>query len=307
MVKKYLKDKAYPEIFGEQVRAYLDLTRPFTLIPPAIVGVFLVLLCSLYLKQPFDFFLAVLCGLVLALLQAGGQVFNQSTVEEVLIDKENKKDYRPTVKETISLTDAKIAAAILFLSGILLAFSISFSFGLWAIVIAFFAVFYTAGIRAKKRFLISNLWQGIARGGLPFLAVWSVFAPFNSFILALAACSAIFASGAQATKDINDVKGDKKFGVNSLFVVFNKELAINIIDNFMIWSLVLALIFVGIGIFPLSFILLILIQGLFIYLIDKNLKKAKTTKLLENTKAWFYFYASLAAWYILPALLLVVG
>ncbi|GAI23830.1 unnamed protein product [marine sediment metagenome] len=123
-----------------------------------------------------NIFHAISLGFTLAFLQAGGQVMNQSIAEEVEIDRLNGKTYRPTVDGRIALKQAMITSVILYLAGILLAFRLSPAYGLFSMLITFFAAGYTLPpLRMKKRFLLNNIWQGVARGMLPVVYVSLAF------------------------------------------------------------------------------------------------------------------------------------
>ncbi|GAH65525.1 unnamed protein product, partial [marine sediment metagenome] len=132
----------YPNLrrLSERASAYSAICRPFTLLGAFLSGFSLDIAFSRMQTGSFNIFHAIPLGLTLAFLQAGGQVMNQSLAEEVEIDKLNGKTYRPTVDGRITLRQAQITSIILYLSGILLAFSLSSAYGLFSMLITFFAI-----------------------------------------------------------------------------------------------------------------------------------------------------------------------
>lgn len=300
-----VKDKRKPLYLGTKIRAYIDLMRPFTMIGAGLAGFFVVLLASFFWHLNTALFpLALTAGLILALLQAGGQSMNQSLKEEVEIDKINRKSYRPVVRGLITPKQGKIFSMILYIIAILWAFLVQTRFGVFATIIAFFAIFYTMPpIRAKKRFLINNLWQGISRGFLPVVACWSlVSTPFHPLPITLGVVIATWITGAQATKDIVDVKGDKKFGIKTLFVVYPKGKAINVISFFMSLSFIILMMAMMANIIPSIFVFMFILGIPSAYIV-KEMKRTKMLKHLENTLSWGLFYGTLSLFYILPTII----
>lgn len=296
---KYLPVKA---------RAFIDLMRPFTMLASIIAGISIVALYSAYYQIQFDFKIAFLAGLVLALLQGAGQAMNQSLREEVDIDIANGKTYRPTVLGIISLTEGKIFSLALCAIAISMAFLINFRFGIDSALIGFFAIFYTAPpLRVKKRFLWNNIWQGISRGFMPWVAVWHIAGRETDVIpVALGFVTAIWLMGYQSCKDFTDIEGDKKFGIRTLPVVLGIEQT----RYMMLWFGAVAfgsLIFwINKGWVPVKFIFLLIlaIPSIWIFL-DLKYDITKPT-LIENSRAWGVMYGTLGLFYTLPAVIMWV-
>ncbi len=305
--KLSVKDERKPRYLGERVRAFIDLMRPLTLSGAFLAGFCVVILYSYFFRIPLDWQLGVAAGLCMVLLQGAGQALNQSLPEEIAIDILNEKTYRPTVKGTISPTEAKYFAFVLLSLAIVAGFHISLLFGSFTLIIAFFAVFYTLPpLRIKKRFFISNAWQGIARGFLPVVSVWSLSPePLHILPLALGIVIATWCCGAQSTKDVNDVSGDRSFGVETFFVVLGKAKAIRLVGVLMALSFSILVIFVIGRILPVGLVglLLLSIPSL---LIIKTLKNPVDLSLSENQASWVLFYVTLGLFYILSAVLVNV-
>lgn len=306
-IKKTVKDCKKPGLLGERIRGFLDLMRPFTVLGGLIAGFFLTLLASKVYAVSFDFSLALFVGVIFGLLQGASQALNQSIKEELEIDKiSGKARYRPTGRGIISLTEGKIFATTLYLAAISSAFFIDPLLGAFASIIAFFGVFYTIPpIRAKRFFLVSNVWQGIARGMLPIFAVFAIFGnPFTSLSVSLASVIGVWMVGAQASKDHGeDVKGDLRYGIQTFFVRLPENQAIYLMGMFMVTAFFLLTFFTSLKLLPPMFLLL-LILAIPSVLILYFLKNKCVAPLLENNVGWVYMYISLALWYIIPAIIL---
>lgn len=299
-----VKDKHKPILFGERLRGFVDLMRLFTLFGAFSAGFFMVMLFTSFYGIPLNIWLAVIVGLCMAFLQGGGQALNQALAEEIAIDITNGKTYRPTVKGIVSPFEAKCFAVVLFGLGIALSFMLNMLFGVFSLIIMFFAVFYTAPpLRVKKYFFFSNVWQGFARGFLPVVSVWMLSPqPFHMLPVALGCVIAVWCAGAQATKDLTDVKGDRLYGVKTFFVVLGREKAVILITVLMSLSFSLLIIFAVNGLLPLNCLWLLILTVPSAWII-KTLRKPVTIQILENQLSWGLWYFTLGLWYMLSAVL----
>lgn len=294
----------YPYIpLPVKLKAIVQLVRPFTLLTAFIAGFFTYLFAVNYLNQPHIFGYGVLCGLTMALLQAGGQSFNQSVREEVEIDRANGKTYRPTVSGIISLTEAKITSLSLIIAGLIISYIISFKFFIACIFIAFFAIFYTAPpLRVKRFFFANNLWQAVARGYLPFIAVFSIYYIPNEILL-YAIIVMIYVIGAQTTKDFNDVEGDRKFGIRTVPVVLGFEKAVGFMMAFIVIAFIIFNVSLSIGLIDRFFIVSYIPFFISIPMITSITKSLKFT---ENNISWVLYYISLGLFYLLPSITIMI-
>lgn len=282
--------------FPQKIKAYLGLCRPFTGIGSFLAGIFLVM----FANPNFSWLHGLWVASVLTLLQFSGQSFNQANPEEIEIDRLNGKTYRPVVKGLIKPTKAFAFGLILSIVGISMAFILSFKFGVFAVIISFFALFYTAEpIRAKKRFLVNNIWQSFSRGFLPIVAIWCIFNnPFSLLPYLLASVVMIWVFGAQTTKDFPDIIGDRFHKINTLPVVLGKEEASSWTAFFMYASFFILLDLIVIGLIPVKYIALFVLAiptAIISYALNKNLK----LRITENNLAWNGFYITLGMWFIL--------
>jgi 4-hydroxybenzoate polyprenyltransferase len=293
--------KNYPRVrryFGKAAD-YVTLCRPFTLLGAWVAGFFLSVLFS---KPNIDWLRSSLVGTVLALLQAGGQALNQSVAEEVEIDRINGKTYRPTVNGRLSLREGQAATALLFSAGVVVAFSLGVSYGLYSLLIAFFAVSYTAPpLRVKKVFVLNNVWQGLSRGLLPAIFVASAYPRYGLLPVLYGLSLAVWVTGAQTTKDFGDVDGDRAFGVKSFPVVLGRSRTIRLMALLMLAGFALFNAFLALGWLPLPFLALNALVApslLLLWCLRRNIR----FEWAENSAAWVTFYITLGLFYTIPAL-----
>lgn len=283
--------------------AFIELSRPFTMVAAMVAGVCIVLLYSEYYGMAFPWSTALSAGAILALLQGAGQAMNQSVREEVEIDLVNGKGRRPTAAGRITLREGKLFAILLVLAAVTWAWALRPAFGAGALAVAFFAVFYTLPpVMAKKRFVINNLWQGFSRGFLPWVAVWSLSGRWAVLPFALGTVVALWVTGYQTTKDFGDVAGDRRYGVRTLPVVWGVEGSV----RFMGWMAACAFgilaVFVLARVVPARYAVLLALAVPSVVILAK-VRAPGAPRVLENGPAWMLMYATLGLFYLLPALI----
>jgi len=236
--------------------------------------------------------------------QAGGQVYNQASAEEVEIDKINGKTYRPTVNGRMSLREAQLWSLLLFATTLFMSIALFTIYNYYmALLMIFFAVFYTARpLRVKRFFILNNLWQAIARGFFPAVFVALMYPTTMGIAIAFGLFFSAWVMGAQTTKDFGDVYGDKKFGIKTFPVVVGWRVSVGIMTflflyaffllNWLTMRLYLPPYFVWLNVLSIP-------SGLMLYFLWKGTKVG----FAENNLAWVLFYATLASFYLLPAIL----
>lgn len=312
MVKKYMEDDERPSFLSEKVRGIIDLVRPFTLLPALMAGIFISMMPILLNgENPLAYWdTMIYIGVTLALLQGAGQVINQSHPEEVKIDKMNEKDYRPIPKGILSKEEGWGIGMILLMIGISRAFTVTVGFGLYAMLISFFSVFYTVPpIRAKKRYLVNVFWLGVSRGFLPVVACFSVFDGLTSSIpLVWGALGFIWVAGFNPVKDIPDMWGDRAFDIPSIPVKWGH--IGTAVHTFSFASVFTAILHYSLGEFltPVFMSLYLLVPVAFFIPTTMFLHGSRQIKVpyLENNLTWVLFYLGLGFLFLLPPLTAMV-
>ncbi len=226
---------------AEKRRAWIEFTRPFTLLPPAVGMVSGA--CSAFgahraVVTGGAAVVAVLLGaLVAALLNAASNALNQ--IHDLALDRVNKPS-RPLPRGVITLGEARAATAVLYALAVLIAFLIrpagTPEVG-W--IVAFTAVLtwlYSAPpVRARNSWWLGPLVIAVPRGLLLKVAGWGVLAPIASdrepWILG--GVFFLYLVGAAPTKDFADMEGDRQGGASSLPIRFGPLRAAKIISAFL--------------------------------------------------------------------------
>ena len=297
----------YPLIpLSEKIKGFIALTRPLTMCGALIAGFFLVSLASYYYGTPFSFTLALATGICLGILHGASQALNQAITEEIAIDIINKP-YRPVVRGLITQREAIAFAITLYAFSAAFAFMIKPIFVIGIAVIALFSVFYTIPpVRIKRIFVLNNVWQGIARGMLPVLAVFGIFNDFHfdPFPLALATVICLWITGAQSSKDIDDIEGDTKFGIRNFFTVLGKPKALAVMAILMGSSFVALNLFIWYFHYLPATMLPLNLLVFPSFGIVRSLNRKAT--LAENNYGWVMFYGTMSLWFVLPAILSLI-
>lgn len=307
-MKKAMKDEEEPTLLTERLRAYIDLLRPFTLLPPLIAGIFISMTPLLMEGQSIlaHWDTLIYVGVTLALLQGAGQVINQSYPEEVEIDKENGKDYRPIPSGKLTVEEGMGLGIILVMFGLLRAFTVNTTFGVLAVVIAFFSIFYTyPPVRAKKRFIFNVLWLGISRGFLPVIACFAIFDGIYTLTpLVWGFIGFIWVSGFNVVKDMPDVKGDRAHDIPSIPVRIGQL-------GTVMHTIAFACVFILVSNYSITHYLPLAFSSLrFVWLpataIPITLYFGFKVPKLENNLSWVLFYSGLALLFLVPPITMLL-
>jgi 4-hydroxybenzoate polyprenyltransferase len=317
MVKLFAKDSYKKAKYAPKVRGVIDLFRPFTLLAPLIGGTAAALMAlaidplpeytdafvspTFSWSYPFVYWPFPLTDLItgvsaLMLVNAGSNILNQ--VYDLKIDKINKP-YRPIPSKIITKDEARTLAWVVYLITLWRAAAVgSGAFLFLILIIMLITIFYSMPpVIFKKRLFISNLSIAFARGMLGFAAGWCIFGdPFNTTPWLIGMILSIYLIGAVTTKDFTDMKGDSKYGMRTLPVVFGKQKAIAISAPFFIIPFILIPIGVWRGHFiPETINLIVLIiWGVFIVLLLYRFGDIPDNK-FENTTVWIHMYLMLMA------------
>jgi geranylgeranylglycerol-phosphate geranylgeranyltransferase len=279
--------KGYPRLqryFGKLV-AYIQLLRVFTGLAPLMAGLFGVLtpvqaITFEHVKT------AIYVGITLMLTQFAGQCLNQYV--DVELDK-IIKPYRPLPSGSVTREEALGLAWLLTLFSIGRAFTISAFFGLITLTLTFFAVFYSLAPFSPRKIhpILNTGWMAISRGFLPMFAVLSVYGNVDE-AWPYAILASIWVMGFQASKDVTDVEGDRKFGIRTIPNTYGQKGLMVTMTSCTFTFCVLAVWFKG-------YIMLLLVPLAVLAILTTE----KQATLTENTYSWLAFYLGLALIYVL--------
>ena len=280
---------------SKQMRGFLDLLRPFTLMAPVVVSFSLMTASLIYrfryegIPIPNDWWVTIgYASFTIAIVNAAANALNQATDAEA--DKISKP-YRPIPRGIVKADSAQSFAYVLYLFALLRAATINVWFGIFVFLIMIFTVTYSLPPRMKKYLFINQIWIAIPRGMFGILASWSVFGnPFTPTPLIIGAIATTYLIGGMATKDITDSEADKKTGVSTLINTFGSKKTALICFPFIFFPFIFIPIFINQGVldrylWPLTFV--VFLSFFILYLMVRETE----SKTLENVHAWSIMYA----------------
>ena len=291
-----------------KIRAYIDLLRPFTLIAPFFVSMF-IMFASLVYNDKFgassDWWITIAqASLTLAFLNGASNALNQATdVEADTIS----KPYRPIPRGLVKPDEAQSIAYIFYLFALLRAVTINTWFGVFVFLIMLFTVMYSLPPRMKRFLFINQVWIAVPRGLLGILASWSVFGdPFQKEPLVIGIVIFVFFIGAMTTKDIVDCKADKRTGTRTLINTFGTKKAAFISFPFLFFPFVLVPFFIHYGMLN-AYLLPLTIFAIPGFIIFYLILKENVSETLENVQAWSLMYVTYLFYAISFVSLIVFG
>ncbi len=217
--------------------AYIALTRPFTLVMPALgmlTGGIIALRAAPPVVAPWvanPWARIALGTLMAALLNSASNVLNQ--VYDLDIDRINKPD-RILPRGLMPVPTALRYSAALYALALGCSVLVGPACAAIVAVTAFLTWAYSAPpFRWKRLLWFANLVVAVPRGMLLKVAGWSaVGSIFAREAWYIGAIFAVFLFGAMSTKDFSDVEGDRRFGCVTLPIHYGVHRAATLIAPF---------------------------------------------------------------------------
>ena len=304
MKEPYTKNR----FLSKKFRGYLDLLRPFTLLAPFFVSMFIMFASLVYNNKFIEFpnwwIIIGQASLTLAFLNGASNALNQAT--DVEADKISKP-YRPIPRGLVERDEAQSIAYILYLFALLRAVTINTWFGVFVFLIMLFTVIYSLPPRMKRFLFVNQVWIAIPRGLFGILASWSVFGdPFQIVPLTIGLIALIFFIGAMTTKDIVDCEADRKTGTRTLINTFGTRKAAFISLPFLILPFAIIPIIIHYKLINVYFLPLtiFIIPSFFIFFL---MIKEQQSDTLENIQGWSLMYVSYLFYAISFTALIILG
>jgi 4-hydroxybenzoate polyprenyltransferase len=284
------------------VQAYVDLARPFTLLPPAL-GVLSGAVTAWgagHSKPPVtvDLLLPVLYGsLMAAVLNAASNAINQ--IYDLAIDRVNKPK-RPLPSGTLSIPQAWKFTIAAFVVAWVLAWMAAPGGRrecFWIVMFTSVLVWaYSAPpFRTKRHGIWANITIAIPRGVLLKVAGWSSVKTIVGLEpWYIGAIFGLFLLGASTTKDFADIEGDRADGCTTLPILYGVRKAAWIISPFFVLPFVLIPVGALTGILTGNRTLLLILGPVLIlngiytsYLMVRRPEELAST---ENHISWKHMY-----------------
>jgi len=304
MKAPYTKSRFLPK----KIRGYFDLLRPFTLLAPFFVSMFIMFASLVYNNKFIEFpnWWSIIgqASLTLAFLNGASNALNQAT--DVESDKISKP-YRPIPRGVVERDEAQSIAYLFYLFALLRAITINTWFGIFVFLIMLFTVVYSLPPRMKRFLFINQVWIAIPRGLLAILASWSVFGdPFQIVPLTIGLIALVYFIGAMTTKDIVDCEADRKTGTRTLINTFGIKKAAFLSLPFLIIPFAMIPILVHYQIINSYFLPLtiFIIPSFFVFYLMIKQQQSET---LENVHGWTLMYVTYLFYAISFTILIVLG
>jgi len=281
---------------SRKVGAYIELIRPFTLLAPLFGGLGASLIALVVIDfEGFSWPTLIYGVATLMILNAASNCMNAAY--DAHIDRINKP-YRPIPKGLITRDEASSLAFILYFFALFRAILISYQFFALVLIISIFTIYYSMPpIRLKKRLWVSNITIAFARGGLGFMAGWTIFGdPSNPTPWVIGGILMIYLVGATTSKDFTDAEGDSKYGMRTLPVVYGPKRAALISGPFFIVPFILIPVGVLRGhlIEAANYLLILVAWGAYVmWLLQTHATERDPN--FENSPVWKHMYLMLFA------------
>ncbi len=287
---------------ASKLKAYSDLARPFTLLPPAlgVVSGAVTAWGAHHTHPPItlELLLPVIFGaLMAATLNAANNAINQ--IYDLAIDRVNKPG-RPLPSGTLSIPEAwRFTLATYALSWVLAWFVNPGGRHecFWIVVFTTFLtwIYSAPPLRTKKRGMWANITIAIPRGVLLKVAGWSsVKTIFDREPWFIGAVFGLFLLGAASTKDFADIEGDKADDCRTLPILYGVKKAAWMIAPFFVLPFLLIPAGVATGYLTGNATLLyvlglsLIAYGVYtVYLLVRRPEELATT---ENHPSWTHMY-----------------
>lgn len=300
-------------IISKKLRAYLDLTKPASSVGVMLAIPFTALLYGeLSHTSGVGFVLTnwqtvLFASVTMFLLHGGSQAMNMA--EDAEMDRmSSHKQNRPIPAGIITEEEARSIAWVLIMAAVGRAFITSISFGIFALVLAGFGVWYNLSpIRAKQYLWINLIWQAASRGLLLYPAAFAAFGdPLNPVGWAMGVIGFLLVLSMQNTADFSDVEMDEKFDITTPAVHYGLDSLVKIMTGIAIVMFALITAFIALDIIPNFWSLYILAIPIAWSLWSLWNEPTDISGIGDNHVSWYVFYFCLAGLYIFPALQLTI-
>lgn len=308
MVKKGLGDSYDNVIIPRKIRAYGDIMKPASSIGVMLTVPFSAILYGeLYHTSGVGFVAdnwttVLYASVTMLLIHGASQALNMA--EDAYIDKQTPhKQNRPIPSGVISEEEARSLAWIFMFVGVSRAFTISSQFGIFAVVLAFFGIFYNLDpIRAKKRLWVNLGWQAASRGLLLYPATFAVWGRgLDVYAWSMGVAAFVLVLAYQNTADFVDAEIDAEYGIITPAVHHGLDSLVLIMAGLTVIFYAFITFAQAVDIMPefWSLYLLAIPMGWSLWSLWNE--PTDISNLSGNHFSWFVFYFSLACMYILPA------
>jgi 4-hydroxybenzoate polyprenyltransferase len=211
-------------MFYKKIGAYLELVKIFSSSKSTLYYGFCAFIGSLLASS---WLLRIEASLMvsLAITFSSFSIYALNDIYDAKIDAINDRG-RPIPSGRVTMGEAKVLTAVLFVAGVAIAVAVSFEVFLCVLVFSVLGIAYSVPpIRFKDGLFANVCWGlGIAAAILGGASVRAIDA--SSAIAAFT--MAFLTAGCGLTKDLKDLEGDRAMNVHTLPIMFGEQGAIKI-------------------------------------------------------------------------------
>jgi 4-hydroxybenzoate polyprenyltransferase len=285
----------------QTARALLELSRPFTLLAPALG--FLsgaATAAGAHPRETLDAALAIYpaLGVVMAaILNAASNGLNQ--IFDLEIDRINKPR-RPLPSGRLTIRDAWIFTAAAYIAALATAWTVAPEgrrecFWIVLAAAAITVIYSAPPFRTKRLGIWANVTIAIPRGVLLKVAGWSaVKTIWGVEPWFIGAIFGLFLLGASTTKDFADMEGDARGGCRTLPLIYGVTQAAWMISPFFVLPFILISIGTAAGILTGHAVLLhtlaLVMSGYGVYVSWLMLRRPEALAIDANHVSWTHMY-----------------
>lgn len=296
-------------IVSRKIRAYFDLTKPASSVGIMLAIPFTAILYGeLYHTTGVDFLIdnwdtVLFASTTMFFLHGGSQAMNMAEDAEMDMQSSHKQN-RPIPAGIVTVEEARSIAWIMIMAGVARAFVTDISFGVFAVVLAFFGIFYNLEpIRSKNRLWINLMWQAVSRGLLLYPTAFAVFGdPLNPVAWGLGSVGFLLVLSMQNTSDFSDVEIDEEYGVITPAVHYGLNDLTHIMTGIVLVMFSLLTLLIELSVVPNFWSIYVLSVPIFWSLWKLYTEPKGISDLSDNHITWYVFYMCLAGLYIMPAI-----
>ena len=284
-----------------KARLYLEFSRPFTLVAPALG--FASGAATAYGAAPREtwhvhLLLYPVIGLTMAaVLNAASNALNQ--IYDLDIDRVNKPK-RPLPSGRLSIHDAWVFTWIAYAVALTLAWFVEPAgrhecFWIVMVVTVITILYSVLSFRTKRLGIWANVTIAIPRGVLLKVAGWSaVKTVFGAEPWYIGAIFGLFLLGASTTKDFADMEGDARGGCRTLPIIYGVTRAAWMISPSFVIPFLMISAGAWAGILTGNFLLLQVLSAVMtaygIYVCYLMLRRPEDLAVEENHVSWAHMY-----------------
>jgi len=254
----------------KKIKGLIELLRPEL---PFAAGI-CVIIGEIIAPGSFPPFPELFLGFIWGFFLSGSAMI-LNDVFDVEVDRVNVPT-RPLASGLISTSTAIVFATIISLIGLVASFFIG------KLAVLLYVIFWIIGFsynwKLKERGFFGNLFVSSSVAITIILGSIVVGEPWNTAVVIFSTMVFLFSLGEEIAADAMDVEGDKKRKVKSIPILIGRKNALYISFSLFVGEIVLSFLPVVLGLFGISYLIIISLTDILILFLGIELIKSRTIK-----------------------------